>query len=151
MRAVWLPMVFDRAAEAPTAEIVDWLRGSPWGRCVYRCGNDAVDRQVLALEFEGGVTGTFTMTAFENGRHVEVYGTRGVLKGGETYRKHFGAPIVVFPHEGEPVRYAVQAEDGGYEMHGGGDAGLIRALYDEMTGPPGARWRPAWIPRFTVI
>ncbi len=136
MRAAWLPMVFDRAAEANTEEIVAWLRTSPWGRCVYRCDNDAVDRQVLALEFEGGVTGTFTMTAFENGRHIEIYGTRGVLKGGETYRKHFGAHLVFFPHEGEPMRYTVQAEDGGYELHGGGDSGLVNALYDEMTKPP---------------
>jgi len=138
MRAVWLPMVFDRAQQATTAEIVEWLRTSPWGRCVYRCDNDAVDRQVLAMEFEGGVTGTFTMTAFENGRHIEIYGTRGVLKGGETYRKHLGAHLMFIPHGGEPIRYTVQAEDGGYELHGGGDAGLVNALYDEMTKPPGA-------------
>ena len=138
MRAPWLAMAYDRAQEASVEEIVQWLRGSPWGRCVYHCGNDAVDRQVLALEFEGGVTGTFTMTAFESGRHLEIFGTRGVLKGGETYRKHFGAHLVLLPHEGEPVRYTVQAEDGGYELHGGGDAGLVNALYDEMTRPAGA-------------
>jgi len=136
-RNPWLSFVYDRAQEATDEEIVDWLRTSPWGRCVYRCDNDAVDRQVLALEFEGGITGTFTMTAFENGRHIEIYGTRGVLKGGETYRRHFGSHLVVLPHEGEPVRYTVQAEDGGYELHGGGDPGLIRALYGEMTKPAG--------------
>jgi predicted dehydrogenase len=134
----WLAMVYDRAQEAGPAEITDWLRTSPWGRCVYHCENDVVDRQVLALEFEGGVTGTFTMTAFENGRHLEIYGTRGVLKGGESYRQHFGAHLVLLPHEGDPVRYTVQAEDGGYELHGGGDPGLVGALYDEMTKPPGA-------------
>lgn len=137
MREPWLAMVFDRASNATDEEIIAWLRTSPWGRCVYRCDNDAVDRQVLALEFEGGVTGTFTMTAFENGRHIEIYGTRGVLKGGETYRKHFGAHLIFFPHEGEPIRYTVQAEDGGYELHGGGDAGLVGALYEEMTKPLG--------------
>jgi len=137
MRASWLPMVFDRAQQATTGEIITWLRTSPWGRCVYRCDNDAVDRQVLALEFEGGVTGTFTMTAFENGRHIEIYGTRGVLKGGETHRKQFGAHLMLLPHEGEPVRYTVQSEDGGYELHGGGDSGLVNVLYDEMTSPPG--------------
>ena len=36
------------------------------------------------------------------------------------------------------MRYTVQAEDGGYELHGGGDPGLVNALYDEMTRPPGA-------------
>lgn len=138
LRFPWLPMVYDRAHEATPEEIVAWLRTSPWGRCVYRCDNDAVDRQVLAMEFEGGVTGTFTMTAFESGRHIEVYGTRGVLKGGETYRHHFGAHLILFPHEGRPVRYTVQAEDGGYELHGGGDPGLVNALHGEMTKPPGA-------------
>ena len=77
------------------------------------------------------------MTAFDSGRHLEIFGTRGVLKGGETYRKHFGAHLVLLPHEGHPVRYTVQAEDGGYELHGGGDAGLVAALYDEMTRPAG--------------
>ena len=138
MRSPWLAMVYDRAQDAGVEEVREWLRVSPWGRCVYRCDNDAVDRQVLAMEFAGGLTGTFTMTAFENGRHLEVYGTRGVLKGGETYRRHFGAHLVLLPHEGAPVRYTVRAEDGGYELHGGGDAGLVNALYDEMTKPPGA-------------
>lgn len=138
LRFPWLPMVYDRAAEATPEEITAWLRTSPWGRCVYRCDNDAVDRQVLALEFEGGVHGTFTMTAFATGRHVEICGTKGVLKGGESYRQHCGVHLILLPHEGEPVRYTVQAADGGYELHGGGDAGLVDALYDEMTKPAGA-------------
>ena len=137
MRFPWLPMVFDRAQEATAEEITAWLRTSPWGRCVYRCDNDAVDRQVVAMEFAGGVHGTFTMTAFATGRHLEICGTKGVLKGGESYRQHFGAHLILLPHEGEAVRYTVQAEDGGYELHGGGDAGLVNALYHEMTKPPG--------------
>jgi predicted dehydrogenase len=131
-------MVFDRAQEASVEEITAWLRTSPWGRCVYRCDNDAVDRQVLALEFDGGIIGTFTMTAFATGRHVEICGTKGVLKGGESYRQHFGTHLILLPDQGEPVRYTVQAEDGGYELHGGGDAGLVNALYNEMTKPAGA-------------
>jgi predicted dehydrogenase len=138
LRFPWLSMVYDRAQDASLEEITAWLRRSPWGRCVYRCDNDAVDRQVLAMEFEGGITGTFTMTAFATGRHLEICGTKGVLKGGESYRQHFGAHLILLPHEGEPVRHTVQAEDGGYELHGGGDAGLVNALYDEMTKPNGA-------------
>jgi predicted dehydrogenase len=137
MRVPWLGMVYDRAQIATAEEITDWLRTSPWGRCVYRCGNDVVDRQVVALEFEGGITGTFTMTAFGTGRHLEIYGTKGVLKGGESYRLHFGTHLILLPHEGFAVRYTVQAEDGGYELHGGGDAGLVNALYAEMTKPRG--------------
>jgi predicted dehydrogenase len=135
MRIPWLAMVYDRAQEATPDEIITWLKTSPWGRCVYHCDNDAVDRQVLALEFAGGLTGTFAMTAFATGRHLEICGTRAVLKGGESYRQHFGTHLLLIPHEGEVTRYTVQAEDGGYELHGGGDAGLAAALYDEMTKP----------------
>jgi len=138
MRVPWLAMVYDRAREATPEEIVAWLRTSPWGRCVYRCDNDVVDRQVIAMEFEGGLTGTFGMTAFDTGRHIEICGTRGVLRGGETHRHHFGAHLFYLPHEGEPVKYTVKADDGGYELHGGGDGGLVNALYDEMTKPPGS-------------
>ena len=138
MRFPWLTMVYDRAKEASVEEITAWLRTSPWGRCVYHCDNDAVDRQVLAMEFEGGITGTFTMTAFATGRHVEICGTKGVLKGGESYRQQFDTHLILLPHEGEPVRYTVQDEEGGYELHGGGDPGLVNALYNEMTKPPGA-------------
>jgi predicted dehydrogenase len=137
-RIPWLSMVYDRADEATAGEIQDWLRSSPWGRCVYRCDNDAVDRQVLAMEFEGGVTGTFTMTAFATGRQLEICGTKGVLKGGESYRQHFDTHLILLPHEGEPTRFSVMAEDGGYELHCGGDTGLVNALYAEMTKPPGA-------------
>lgn len=137
MRIPWLAMVYDRAQEATPEEIIGWLQTSPWGRCAFRCDNDAVDRQVLAMEFEGGLAGTFTMTAFATGRHIEICGTRGVLKGGESYRQHFGTHLILLPHEGQPVRYTVQAEDGGYELHCGGDSGLVTALYEEMTKPPG--------------
>ncbi len=137
MRVPWLAQVFDRAVGASREEILAWLARSPWGRCVYRCDNDAVDRQVIALEFEGGITGTFTMTAFASGRHIEVYGTRGVLKGGDTYRQHLGVHLLLLSHEGPVQRFTVQSEDGGYELHGGGDAGLVNALYGEMTKAPG--------------
>lgn len=35
------------------------------------------------------------------------------------------------------MRYTVQSEDGGYELHGGGDPGLVSALHGEMTKPVG--------------
>lgn len=136
MRAPWLGMVYERAREASAVEITEWLKTSDWGRCVFQCGNDVVDHQVMAMEFEGGITGTFTMTAFDNGRHLEIYGTKGVLKGGEMYRKNFGAHLILMSHEGEPTRYQLNTpEGGGYELHGGGDEGLMEALHAEMTRP----------------
>ena len=55
------------------------------------------------------------------------------------YRHHFGTHLILIPHEGKATRYTIQAEDGGYELHGGGDPGLVNALYDEMASPPGSR------------
>lgn len=132
----WLDLVMDGAADATEAEVLDWLRGSPWGRCVYRCDNTAVDHQVVAMEFAGGGTATFTMTAFEYGRQIEVFGTRGVLRGGENVLAATGSDIVVRLHgnnEIQQVRVASLA--GGYQGHGGGDAGLVLALHEEMRKP----------------
>jgi len=58
------------------------LRESPYGRCVYQTDNDVVDHQVVAMEFEGGVTATFTMTAFTpwGRRYLRVHGTRGYIE-----------------------------------------------------------------------
>ncbi len=136
----WLSMVMDGWKTATDEQITDWLRKSPWGRCVYRCDNDVPDHQVLSMEFEGGMTGTFTMTAFDEGRHLEIHGTQAVLKGGETLRKLTGSDLAIFPHNGSEIeRIDTRADEGkGYKGHGGGDQGLMEALYEEMSRPDSA-------------
>lgn len=65
------------------------LREGPYGRCVYRCDNNVCDHQVVQLEFEGGLTASFTATAFtdKRNRETEILGTRGSLSGdGQTIR-----------------------------------------------------------------
>ncbi|MBS2039995.1 Gfo/Idh/MocA family oxidoreductase [bacterium] len=59
------------------------LREGPYGRCVYACDNDVVDHQVVAVEFAGGATATFTMTAFahERLRETELLGSHAQLSG----------------------------------------------------------------------
>src|SRR5262245_4683545 len=59
-----LDAVIDRRTRA---DLTAALRDGPYGRCVYACDNDVVDHQVVAMEFDGGLTGTFTMTAFNAG------------------------------------------------------------------------------------
>ena len=58
------------------------LETSPFGRCVFRTDNDAVDHQVVSMEFAGGVTATFTMTAFTpfQDRVLRIHGTKGYLE-----------------------------------------------------------------------
>lgn len=68
----------------PTPEkIYSALREGPYGRCVYGCDNDVVDHQIVTMEFEGGITASFTMSAFTSRcyRTLRVMGTLGELEG----------------------------------------------------------------------
>ena len=59
---------------------LDFVKTSKFGICVYDTDNDVVDHQVVNFEFEGGSTGTFTMTAFaKGGRQLRVHGTHGEI------------------------------------------------------------------------
>ena len=136
----WLQYVFDAETSklerggATQDEIMEWLRSSPWGRCVYQCDNTAVDHQVLGMEFEGQATATLTMTAFGEGRSIEIYGTRAYLHGGDPVKRNTGADLIVREHAtGDEQRYVVAPLAGGYAGHGGGDAGLMLSLNDELT------------------
>ncbi len=138
---IFLDTVWDGGADAPDQAILDWLKTSAWGRCVYRCDNTAVDHQIVGFEFANGSTATFTMTAFESGRNLEIFGTKGVLRGGEAVRQATGAQITVSLHRDSLVtKVPVDSLEGGYEGHGGGDMGLMLSLHDQMRGSaaPGA-------------
>jgi len=133
----WLGMVMDGWEEADDETILNFLRTSPWGRCVYHCDNDVVDHQVLACELENGVTVTHTMTAFDYGRAIEIYGTKAALKGGVPYQEAGTAELWLRHHEHgalEPVEI-IKPADEGYAGHGGGDFGLIDSFDTLFRGP----------------
>jgi len=106
------------------AALDDALRHGPYGRCVYGCDNDVVDHQVVALEFPGTTTATFTMTAFAEAarRRTQLFGTRAELSGdGHTVRVYDFLTRCERQISPEPTAFV----EGG---HGGGDAGLIDAF-----------------------
>ena len=71
------------AGEVNAETITEALRTGPYGRCVYACDNDVVDHQVVNMEFAGGRTASFTMTAFNmaGGRKTRIHGTCGEIYG----------------------------------------------------------------------
>ncbi|MFC7242025.1 Gfo/Idh/MocA family protein [Catellatospora aurea] len=102
------------------------LREGPYGRCVYACDNDVVDHQVVAMEFDGGVTASFTMNAFNTGGHrrTRVFGTRGELVcDGVSVTVHDFTTGAATSHD--PATGGGADAAGG---HGGGDAGLMDAF-----------------------
>ncbi len=107
----------DTGNEALTAA----LKEGPYGRCVYRCDNDVVDHQIVAMEFKNRVTVSFTMCAFTNevSRTIKLMGTRGEIRG------------AMEKNEIEIIRFADGTKtkiclNPGASGHGGGDEGIMR-------------------------
>ena len=97
------------------------LEEGPYGRCVYHCDNDVVDRQVVNLEFEGGAVATFTMTAFsaDFSRQLKIFGTKGQITA------DMGTRQIVLHRFGEE-KQTIPLDDGGlHSGHGGGDYGIL--------------------------
>lgn len=113
--------------DEPTEEaLATALRSGPYGRCVYACDNDVVDHQVVAMEFAGGTTATFTMTGLSHmaDRRTVVFGTRGELHGdGTTLRIH----DFLTGHD-ETIDTTPEGDMSAAGGHGGGDAGLMDAF-----------------------
>ena len=106
-------------ADESDAAMAKVVAESRYGRCVYACGNDAVDHQTVLMEFDGGLTATLEMESFSarRGRTTHFYGTRGeIAADGET--------IEIRPFGGEP-QVIVPAQHGN---HGGGDREIMSAF-----------------------
>lgn len=105
------------------------LQEGPYGRCVYHCDNNVVDHQVVNLEFEGGITASFTMCAFTHdiGRSLKIMGTKGELRAVMGKRE-----IEVHNFVDNSIeRISLPSSQSG---HGGGDFGLIGDFVDLVSG-----------------
>ncbi len=59
------------------------LENGPYGRCVFRCDNDVLDHQLVAIEFEDGLTAAFSVHghAVHESRVLRITGEQGELRG----------------------------------------------------------------------
>ncbi len=106
------------------------LRDGPYGRCVYRCDNDVVDHQVVAMELETGASVAMVMHGHSNEEHrsMRYDGTRATLRA----RLGHSAEITVHDHaSGRMERVPVEAGRAG---HGGGDEGIVADFLAVLRG-----------------
>jgi predicted dehydrogenase len=101
------------------------LETGPYGRCVYRTDNDALDHQVLAVELDGGIIASFTLQglATHERRTLRISGSagelRGVLQTGEIEITRHGTL--------DAERIQIEGSEIG---HFGGDEGLVAHFVD---------------------
>lgn len=117
---LWGASAFCNDPQNP-AQVLEDLRYSDYGKCVFRCDNDVVDHQVVNMEYENGLTVAFSMCAFTHdfSRTMKLMGTKGEM------RILFGSEHIIEIHDfttgRKEVIYPYQAKSG----HGGGDFGIM--------------------------
>jgi predicted dehydrogenase len=96
------------------------LETGPYGRCVYRCDNDVNDHQVVNVEFESGLTATFTVHghASEEKRTIRVSGSAGELRG------VFQDGVIELSRHGALGVERIETSGSPFD-HYGGDPGLL--------------------------
>lgn len=105
--------------------IMNYLKTTNYGRCVYRMDNDQCDHYVMSLLFEGGITASFNMEAFTgyHGRRTRVMGSMGDLTGDMDQFTHTDF------RTGKTTNWDSKSLDEGIYKnhgHGGGDYRLMQ-------------------------
>ena len=116
---------------------INLLKGdSPYGKCIYKSGNNVVDHQSVMVNFENGATGTHNMIAGASRplRRIEIVGTKGEIFG--EFENNDIHILKINPDPGkeydeEIVDLSAFVEGGG---HGGGDLGLAEDFVNYVRG-----------------
>ena len=130
---MWFRTTSTGKVDPTDADVEFTLRHTQYGKCVFKCDNDVVDHQVVNMEFADKSTASFTMSCFNyNGRKSNIMGTKG-----EMFLDFEGDEIRIFHFEGrwwETIHTNGRVDGTLVGGHGGGDPGIVNALYDYMTG-----------------
>ena len=113
-------------------EVMEALKTTDYGLCVFHANNDVVDHQVVDMLFEGNVTASFTMNPFNGGgRAIHLFGTEG-----ELVAEANDTAIRVFSFAAKSWREVpvVETDESILGGHGGGDQGMIADLYEYFNG-----------------
>ena len=123
--------VFDLKNRKDENEIMEKLRTNWYGRCVYQCDNDQPDHYVANMEFEGGITSSFTMDAFtpHGGRRTRIMGTKGYIEGNSKTFTVWDFKTRTYKTWRKDVADFDEYKESG---HGGGDFGLVRDFVEAV-------------------
>ncbi len=122
------------SADQSSEGLLEALKESPYGRCVYKCDNNVCDNQVTNILFENGVTVSFHLSGLTNKMHRTV---KIMCEDGEICGDDYDNTIRVTRYssnalyEGESRIINVQSKEG---FHGGGDYGLSVDFYNMIAG-----------------
>lgn len=111
--------------EPTEAALDEALRTGPYGRCVFHCDNNVCDHMSTILEFENGVTATFSLTAQTNQvyRNLHIMCENGEILADDGQRQIEIHSFVASPADTFTTRTIHVRTNG--SGHGGGDAGIM--------------------------
>jgi predicted dehydrogenase len=112
--------------------------GSDYGRCVWHCDNDVVDRQSVIIEFEDGCVATHDMVtnSAKGTRRIQITGTKGEIYGDMMTGKFtVSKPGAVMGMESTDEDVDIDLEG---DSHGGGDLRLVADFLSVVRGEGGS-------------
>jgi predicted dehydrogenase len=113
-------------------ELLEKLKETDWGLCVFHANNDMPDHQLVNMEFEGGVHATLNLNAFNSGgRYTRIFGTKGELF---AFMSDENIHVHTFSDKKDHVISVKKTEESIAGGHGGGDAGIVYDLYEYLCG-----------------
>lgn len=141
----WAFYVWDQLEHLPNPTEEDRIAlltgDSPYGRCIYKCSNNVVDRQSVMVHFASGAVGTMNMIggAAAPMRRIHIVGTRGEIFGElETSRytvRRINPSAPNGEHDAETVDLRITGDmTGAFGGHGGGDGRLVSDFVDYVSG-----------------
>ena len=134
-QTLWPWDVIDSTRPLTESSLRKAYQEGPYGRCVFRCDNNVVDNQMVAMKFANGVKATLTMTAFTEkiGRIMTFHGTLGELELNESEGiiriSEFGKETQIIS-----IESLMEGIEKDSFAHGGGDALIVDTFYNAIEG-----------------
>lgn len=120
--------------EQTESALLNALKSSPYGRCVYRCDNNVCDHMSIIMEFENGITATFSLNGQTSAchRNIHIMCEDGEIIADDRERtirilRHVSSPADTFEERIIHVRTNASG-------HGGGDAGIMEDFAASIEG-----------------